>query len=176
MSLITGIRGWLRRWRRRQASKRQQATLREFVYLDEVSVYSLIASRLGPIASEFTETEKASLKAEVANSGGSVDIGSQVLRKSTVQTTFKELYELELNSFAIRPIPEQLKPPNIHNFYDLVRKREKLAADGWIIDSEKLVRGQLLELEVQLEAEDVFHVSAVISAFLEILLARISDG
>ena len=168
--LITRFRGWFRRWRRKQASKRQKATLREFVYLDEVSIYSLIASRLGPIATEFTETETASLKVEVASSiGGGVDIGSQVLRKSIVQTTFKELYELEMDSFAIRPIYEQLKPPKMYNLNDLMAATETLITDGWIVDPEKLARGQLLEVEVQLEAEDIFRVSAVVSALLEII-------
>jgi hypothetical protein len=168
--LITRFRGRLRQWRRRQASKRQKATLREFVYLDEVSVYSLIASRLGPIATEFTETEKASLKVEVASSfGGGVDIGSQVLRKSIVQTTFKELYELEMGSFAIRPIYEHLKPPKICKLNDFVAATEALTTDGWIVDPDELARGQLLEVEVQLEAEDIFRVSAVVSALLEII-------
>lgn len=169
MSLITRFRSWLRQRRRKQAAKRQKATLREFVYLDEISVYSLIASRLGPVAIEFTETERASLKAEVAGSGSSAEIGSQVLRKSTVQTTFKELYELEMNSLAIQPIYEGLKLPKINNINDLMAKKEILLADGWIVDPEKLVRGQLLEVEVQLEAEDIFRVSSVVSAFLEII-------
>jgi len=168
--LIPRLRGRLRRWRRKQASKRQKTTLREFIYLDEVSVYSLIASRLGPIATEFTDTETASLKAEVASSiSGGVDIGSQVLRKSIVQTTFKELYELEMDSFAIRPIHEQLKPSKTYSFNDLMAAAETLTTDGWIVDPDKLARGQLLEIEVQLEAEDIFRVSAVVSALLEII-------
>ena len=167
--LINGLRGWLRRLRRKQASKRQTASLREFVYLDEISVYSLIASRLGPNATEFTETETASLKVEVPSSfGGGVDIGSQVLRKSIVQTTFKELYELEMASFIIRPIEDHLKVPEIDNLTDLMAIAEPLKANGWMVDPEDLFRGQLLEVEVQLEAANIFLVSAVISAFLEI--------
>lgn len=180
MSFITRFRGWLQRsivryktglrlWRRRQASKRQKAKLREFVYLDEVSVYSLIASRLGPIATEFTKTETASLKAEVGPVAGSVDSGSQVLRKSIVQTTFKELYELELASFVIRSIPENLAPPRKDRFNDIMSISETLMEDGWIVDPEKLARGQLMELEVQLEADDIFRVSTVISSILEII-------
>jgi hypothetical protein len=132
-------------------------------------VYSLIASRLGPIATEFTDTEKASLKVEVPSSfSGGVDIGSQVLRKSIVQTTFKEFYELEMDAFAMRPIKDDQKLPEINNLNDLMTKKEVLMTGGWIIEPEKLVRGQLLEVEVQLEAEDIFSVNEVISAFLEI--------
>jgi len=143
--------------------------LREFVYLDEVSVYSLMASRLGPLATEFTETERASLKAEISGAGSSTEFGSQVLRKSTVQTTFKELYEAEINSLAIRPVDEHLKLPKVNNVQDLEAMKEILLADGWLVDPQRLVRGQLLEVEVQLEAEDIFRVSSVVSAILEII-------
>jgi hypothetical protein len=112
------------------------------------------------------------LKAEVQVLGSSSEIGTQVLRKSTVQTTFKELYELELTSFVIRPIHEKQRMPKVKNINDLLAMKEILLADGWIVDPEKIVRGQLLEVEVQLEAEDIFRVSSVVSAFLDIIEAN----
>lgn len=170
MSLTTRIRRWFRQRRRKLASKSQKTTLREFVYLDEVSVYSLIASRLGPVATEFTETETASLKVDIASTvGGGVEQGSQVLRKSIVQTTFKELYELEMESLLIRPMNDQVKPPVINSFNDLTSSMDTLKTDGWVLEPAELNRGQLLELEVQLEAEDIFRVSEVVSAILEIV-------
>lgn len=186
MNLITRLRVWFRRWRRKRASKRQKAPLREFVYLDEVSVYSLNASRLGSIAAEFTEKQTASLQSEI---GGSLDAGasgivkagansrlsagqtqeSQVVRRSIVQTTFKELYELELDSLAMRPIPEDLEPPRVDSLDDLKAATRTLGTDGWIVDPAKLARGQLLEAEVQLEAEDIFQFNEVVSTVLEIV-------
>ena len=77
MNVITRLRVWFWRWRRKRASKRQKAPLREFVYLDEVSVYSLIASRLGPIAAEFTEKQTASLQSETKSS---LSVGSGVAK------------------------------------------------------------------------------------------------
>ena len=147
-----------------------KAPLREFVYLDEVSVFSLLASRTGPIATEITKTEAFSLKSDAGGIlGSSVETGSQVLRKSTIQTIFKELYELEKASLAIRPMDEALKPPAVATVNDLMVMRPMLMAEGWVIDPEKLVRGRLLEVEVQLEAEDIFRVREVISAVLEII-------
>lgn len=185
MSLITRFRARLRQWRRKQASRRQKSELREFVYLDEVSVYSLIASRLGPIAAEFTETETVSLQGEVGSSLGAglgfakagvnsrvLDIhsqGSQVLRRSIVQTTFKELYELEMESLAMRPMSKDLKPPVIRSLDDFKAASADLANDGWIVDPDYLTRGQLLEVEVQLEADAIFRVSEVFSAISEII-------
>ena len=184
MSLITGIRNWIQRWRwvisfrvwlrqrrRKLALKKNKGSLREFIYLDEVSVYSLNASRLGAIASEFTETEKASLNVGVPNAfGAGVDIGSQVVRKSIIQTTFKEFYdnETELNSFAIRPIKESVEFPKSRNLNDPLTISEA-SATGWIVDSDKLTRGQLLEMEVEMDVEDIFHVSEILSTFLEII-------
>lgn len=143
--------------------------MREFVYLDEVSVFSLIASRLGPIATEFTENQRASLKAEVGTVGSSLEAGSQVLRKSTVQTSFKELYELEMDSFAFRPIEHQVMLPRIKNIQEAIATKDILIADGLLVDPENLRRGTLIEAEVQLEASDIFRVSSVLSTILEII-------
>lgn len=181
MKITTRFRKWFRLLRRKQAFKKYKAELREFVYLDEVSVYSLIASRLGPIAAEFTKTETTSLQGEIlgslgVNSGiaeGGISsrvlkaqtYGSQVLRKSIVQTQFKELYELELESLIVRPIAKNNKAPVVRDIGFL----ETYVGDDWVINPANLTRGQLLEVEVQLEAETIFRISAVISAILEIL-------
>jgi hypothetical protein len=179
------LRRWRRRTRRRRAAKRQQAPLREFVYLDDVSVYSLLASRLGPIATEFTETETSSLQGELSSSFGtgiavakgevssraqsSRAQGSQVLRKSIVQTAFKELYELEEGSLLMRPLAPDAKPPSLNSAAELLRGAESSQFEDWIVDPDLLARGQMLEAEVELEAEAVFRVSAVLSSILEIV-------
>jgi hypothetical protein len=46
---------------------------------------------------------------------------------------------------------------------------QNLASDYWLVDPENLVRGQLIELDVQLEAEAIFRFSTVISTVLEIM-------
>lgn len=96
-----GLGQWYRRRRRRRAFKKHP-DLREFVYLDDVSVFSLIASQLGPVATEFTSTEAASLQGEISGTFGA-NIGiqkaeassrlqteqtqtSQVVRRSTSRT------------------------------------------------------------------------------------------
>ena len=182
MNLTARMRGWIRQSRRKRAASKESVSLREFVYLDEVSVYSLIASRLGPVATEFTDTEAASLQDEMNSSvGGGVGFakgemrsraldahtsGSQVLRKSIVQTTFKELYELEQDAFAIRPISAETQPPIASQLDDLKAVAERDTDAGWMIDPELLARGQLYEAEVELETEAIFRVSAVLSAIL----------
>lgn len=183
MDLGRRIRAWLRRYRRRTAAKKL-SVLREFVYLDEVSVYSLIASRLGPVAAEFTDSQRTTLQDEVASSTsagiavvrGSMNTrtsevqvtGSQVLRKSLVQTTFKELYELEESSLAIRPIDEAVSPPSVASLSldELLSSSETEA--GWLVDLDTMRRGRLFDVEVELEADPVFKVNAVASALISI--------
>ena len=184
MRWITRFRLWFWRWRRRKEFERWKGELREFVYLDEVSIYSLIASRLGPIAVEFTETQAKTLEREFSGSLGAdsgvikaeinprkLDIqtrGSQVLRKSTVQTTFKELYDFEFDSLAFKPISEDTTTPKIRNQDDFINETKALEEDKLLIDPTKLTRGKLLDVEVKLEAEPIFHISTFISIFREI--------
>lgn len=160
--------------------------LREFVYLDEVSVYSLIASQTGAIASEFTETESEAQRAKVGASVGAnsplakAEIssgleneksrGSQVLRKSIVQTTFRELVELERVDLALRAGDDTPDQP----LKDVAGLAAKITARGeegdrWIIDPADLKRGQLLEVEVELEAESIYRVRAILGAMIEMI-------
>ena len=184
MSVRARVRGWLRRQRRRRAARRQHAPLREFVYLDDVSVYSLIASRLGPVAVEFTETETASLQSELSSTlGANVGVAkselrsqlqtnqgheSQVLRKSIVQTTFKELYELEKDHLVLRPIRPDERLPKVRHTEHLRTLLPELG-HPWAIRSSELTRGQLIELEVELETEPIFRISTVVSTMFEIM-------
>lgn len=178
------VSGWLRRVRRRRAARKQQAPLREFVYLDEVSVYSLIASRLGPIAVEFTDTETTSLQSELSgNLSAGVGVlksevssqlqsnqtrGSQVLRKSIVQTAFRDLYELEKDRLVLRPPRHGETVPALANS-EQFRNWLTVPDRPWAIRSEELRRGELVELEVELETEAIFRLSTAVSAFLEII-------
>ncbi|MGO8870616.1 MAG: hypothetical protein ACLQPH_04305 [Acidimicrobiales bacterium] len=164
------------------ATKNAGTPLREFVYLDEVSVYSLMASRLGPIAAEFTETESSSLRGEVGTSiqagvpiaKGSINStlnsshtrGSQVVRKSIVQTTFKEFLDYERPHLALAPMSPDATVPEIASG-DL-SKCAASQSSGWILDPTTLRRGQLIETDVVLEAESIFRLSAVIAAMLDI--------
>lgn len=180
---------WLRRRLSRhgqepQAAPVANAPLREFVYLDDVSVYSLLASRRGSIATEFTDTEASGLggeaEASVEASAGlakgairsrissSQEQTSQVVRKSIIQSAFKDLYELEKPNLGL--IVPTSSAPDIWTIGDVTQASN---AD-WFTDPAILVRGRLIELDVELEAEPVFKISAVFSAFLEIMQEDLS--
>lgn len=99
---------------------------REFIYLDEVSVYSLLASRLGSIPEQLTKSASEALQSEInseigVNYGLKAGVGSklattstaatQVVRKSMVQGAFKELVDVEHGKLALSaPLPAASPP------------------------------------------------------------------
>jgi hypothetical protein len=155
------------------------------VYLDEVSLYSLVASQVGLIVTELTETQASSFQSELNASLGAsgpiakAELGtrmqsahsqsSQVLRKSVVQSTFKQLYGLVHETLAIRQPDQKQKTPICTSYEELAILASTNAAGSLIVDPKALIRGQLFEAEVRLEAEPIFQAGTVISAFLEIL-------
>ena len=181
----------IKNWRRRRNHTRSQPTstepLREFVYLDEVSVYSLLASRKSGVATQFTDSQTASLNSEL---GGSLNIGfggigskvdsktqsgqsqaSQVIRKATVQNSFKELHDLEKDNLALGALaePDLL---TIESHSDIESDFETLAKGKWIIDVGSINRGDLLEANVELEADPLFRMTTVITTLYELMADR----
>jgi hypothetical protein len=91
---------------------------------------------------------------------------SQTLRKSVVQTTFRELYGLEVDRLALRPTrPDQLLPapkdPSLTHIGDFGRP--------WVTPATALERGSLIEVEVDLKAEPIYQVSSAFSTMFEIM-------
>jgi hypothetical protein len=167
-----------RRWRR--DAKRSAELIREFVYLDEVSVFSLLASKDGMIATEVTDTHASTLMTETSGSftasgaivGASAGTKAQasdarttqVLRKAIIQSTFRDLYVRVRDSLAIAPVPDNDRPPLINSVADLKPDGSR----AWVLDPAALRRGQLIELTVELEAEPLFQARTVVSTFLDI--------
>jgi hypothetical protein len=183
-----GLPGWFRRWRddrrrKRAARELDGRALREFVYLDEVSVFSLMSSRRGSVATEFTSTQSNSLASDLSGTtGASIGVakgeirsrlqstqtqGTQVLRKATVQATFRELYSNLEEGLLLRP-KTSTPPQELGSAKDLQAALAMAAEEGWATRSEDLKRGQLLEVEVELEAESIFRVGALVETFLNL--------
>ena len=185
MSPFKRLRAWHHRRRHTRKTRKQPGTRREFVYLDEVSVYSLLASRKGAIATEFTESQTASLNSEAGGSMGGgfgvakAEVGSrieaaqsrtsQVLRKAIVQTSFKELHDLERPRPGLVGARDNSGTPHVRSRSDLERDLELHLSAGHVIDPQTLGRGDLIEVEVVLEADPIFRVSAIITTIREIL-------
>lgn len=94
---------------------------------------------------------------------------SQVVRRSIVQTTFREFYEYESDRLATRVVPEDAKVPDIATLDDMNAREEELKASGLIIDPKQLVRGALLEMEVELETAKIFQFSTIVKELVDII-------
>lgn len=176
---------WLRKRRRPERDGPRRAPLREFVYLDEVSVYSLIASSVGPVPEEFTATESSARRRELGSSVGlSAGIakttvssrgeathskGSQVVSRSNVQATFKHLVEREQDDFVMRATAAVDNTPQVSTIAALEAMVDGGEQRPWVLDTASLKRGELVEAEVELEAEASFRASATISSLMEVV-------
>ena len=184
MSIISNLQHWFdSKFRRHRLSERARGP-REFVYLDETSVYSILASRKGAIATEFRESHTESLKSGATGSIGmglgsnkwtvasNVQAGqvekSQVLRKAIIQTIFKELYDLECGSLGLRLLHEE-EAPKIQSVTQLEAKIDSLLEQGWLVDLRRIGRGDLLEVEVELEADPIFRLATVITTLCDLI-------
>ena len=157
--------------------------LREFVYLDVVSVNSLLASRKKGIVTEIIESQTDSQSTGSGNAGG-LNVGavratfdstmqtghiqsSQVVRKAIIQTTFKELYDNERSSLALsRPNPGSA--PRVKTTTE-IEKIGQNSKDSWVVYPNVIERGELLEVEVELEADPVFRMASIVTIVSGIL-------
>lgn len=175
---------WLRR---RRASPTQTGDVlgprREFVYLDEVSVYSLLASRLGSIPEQLTKSSSESLQSEV-NSGIGVTYGfkaevgsklaaastsaTQVVRKSMVQGAFKELVDVEHGKLALPDPVARGEPPIAVDLSSLTALAED-PDSSLVLAADQPERGQLLEVEVELDADPSFAFNTVVSELVRFM-------
>ena len=176
---------WRERWR---AWRNEKKPLREFVYLDETSVYSLYASRFGEIPSERTDTLTQVRQSEVGGSLGpaagaaqsgltaramsSLSQQSQVVSRAVVQSTFKDLLERERSSLVLKHVPHFEKTPQTQSLDGLRaggrrgKQERKLMKKGFVVDPRTLTRGALLEIEVELNSEFIFQFSSVVQAIV----------
>jgi hypothetical protein len=193
--VLNSLKAWVSNYRaKKRRNKRIKEAilegsvhpLREFVYLDEVSVYSLLASRKGPIASEYTDTASTARSREVSGTigvsvgvanaeaattlGGSGTQSTQVVRKSTIQAAFKELVEGEIMRLAISPHAHGVSAPRPTAWSELFGHIEESdPLFGWVVDTSKLRRGQLAEFNVILECESIFKATSAIASMVAII-------
>jgi hypothetical protein len=176
----------IKRRRRISAAKIDKTPLREFVYLDEVSVYSLLASRKGPLATEYTDTqenaESSEISGSIGNSAGVLKASNssklsntqtrttQVLRKSTIQAAFKELHEGEQGKLAISAVPQKASVPSVTTWNELDKLVEDLAEDAqWAVDPTKITRGRLFELAIELAPDEVYRLTSMMNEMVSIV-------
>jgi hypothetical protein len=177
-----GIKRWWKNWRARR--KRAQAVaevpekrpLREFVYLDEVSLRSLLVSQKDTIPEEVSRAISIAEEAELTGkvSAGVTTVGKaeagaryqtsnsstvQSSRKAIVQTLFKELRdEKDLDYVLV----VRTKP--VQRFKSANEIPNTVGSDS-AVPASRFERGALVEIEVTLEVDPVFRLGTLISEF-----------
>lgn len=159
------------------------STLREFVYLDETSVESLNASAYGEILTELRDTGSDSLEAALeatagANAGlAKAQVAStlrsirqnerQTVRKSVSQSAFARflrgqddrlrlLSETHARAFEAEPDASPLATLESQDV-------------SMVLAAESLERGRLIEVDVDLTAAEIYRVSKIVDAILDII-------
>lgn len=159
------------------ASTQVVLPLREFVYLDEVSLKSLLVSQQGELTAEFTdqnvlvEQAEVSSKVSVAPKGVGAEVGSrfqststlgrQTLRKSIAQSQFKTLLELETIDIRFRGAPAE---DGLTSLKDLPHAESTKSA----VEVSSLKRGDLMELEVELAADPIYRFNLTMAEFSDL--------
>ena len=93
---------------------------------------------------------------------------SQVSRKAIIQSSFKELYDIERSTLALCPASmDQL--PNIDSNLDIERLLGSPEATGLLVDPSRLHRGDLLQVEVDLEADPIFRMATIITTLVGLM-------
>jgi hypothetical protein len=151
-----------------------KAPLREFVYLDEVSLRSLLSSQTGEVTEGVSEQSGEAREAEIAaivgaNAGlvAKAEASSrfqttnsssiQTSRKATVQSWFRELHDID----GLRLI----EPPESVVASQDVASLLEVDDPSKLVKSRDLNRGSLVEFRVSLSADPVFHLGTMLSEF-----------
>lgn len=160
------------------------AEIREFVYLDETSVESLLASVDGEILVQRTDTNSKSRESSVtAGITKKTQFGQatfaptlksvkgtevQELRKSVAQSAFARFRAKNISKFALLPRAAVRVGP-IDRFLLSRNQPEALKRLGQGIPLESLKRGDLLEIETDLVASDIYKARTAMSAVTSVV-------
>lgn len=177
---LTSFKAWLsdRRLHKAANETKSRRPLREFVYLDTVSLHSLLVSQNATIPHEVSQAISRADEAELSGSvgtklgseliGGAAQLDSsaryqtsnsnstQSSRKAVIQTLFKELRELPLDF----KLSEDADPPTrINDVPSIATINNPRAVEA----GDAFMRGTLIEVEVTLAVDPVFKLGSMMT-------------
>lgn len=152
--------------------------LREFIYLDEVSLRSLLSSQKGEVTDTTSEQSSVNDEAELNSSIGAntpmfakAEVASrfqtsnsstlQTSRKATVQSWFREFHSLA----NLRILEPQADVTPLRNISEL----EAINNSSIAIRGDQLIRGELVEFHVRLTADPVFRFGTLMTEFTDMV-------
>lgn len=144
--------------------------LREFVYLDETAVISLIASTTGGVTEQQSTLKRSQISSSITGNlsptGGSPGLkgtvgatheqSSEVVRKYVIQSNFTELYELREDDLVI---PDEDASYDTLSFGSKESEQETAGEIGELdLETEEIERGNLIEIDIELSSHDIYRV------------------
>jgi hypothetical protein len=178
-------------WRRRRRAQEWEHKRREFVYLDETSVTSLVAARYGSVPESFKDTLSATTSSEAGTSltlpstpaGPGVGMSTrstssrttsqEVLRRAVVQGTFRNLRigDTDLR-ISVEDQPKRTKPAAVPNADELAHHLSKLEQQHRAARTLDLIRGDVVEVQVELSPEWSYQFTAAVSSMIDLVEGR----
>lgn len=179
------------RWRRFRALFRKKKkgealpveVLREFIYLDDVSVDSLVASIRGSILDQITQTTGSEVLSELGSTLGasspaiSAEVrsrlqtttseGLQTLRRAGIQARFRELHQIVEHRRVIRPTGSGV-PPVVSSVEEIKALDADATGSRWALPVSDLQRGDVVEVDVELATEPLFHMVSAMTQILDL--------
>ncbi len=172
-------------WNRKRTEPRDRH--REFIYLDEVSVVSLLAGLQGEIKEAVTDTlsrtEDRNLGGTLgaAKAGASVEsrLGTsrtstnEVVRRALIQSTFRDLWRRDVGVLLhdISGIKGGSRKP-IHSYRDLERALPRLEKAKMAVALSDVHRGDIVEMDVKVEADQFFKIITMGTTILDLMNGR----
>lgn len=148
--------------------------LKEFVYLDQTALISLLSSTTGGITQQKTTSQKQRISSSITGSlgpigaslGGEEEKSKETVQKYVIQSNFKELYEIRKKNLALS------------DHADLQPNADAVAIDDtdteflqqeYSPDIQTVSRGRLIELDATLKSSDIYEYFQVFDAFEDIV-------
>ena len=151
--------------------------LREFVYLDESSLISLLASTTGGITDQQSTRQRKRISGSITGilPGNQGDIGatkektSEIVRQYVIQSNFTEFYELRKGDLKLS---DQIKS----NSAIPLQGTRTTELDGFEVSDSELKRGDMIELEVELGSHDLYKIYKAVDLLGEIIESLPDDS
>jgi hypothetical protein len=182
MSRWKRFKNWFRKEKKSKTPLEEE--LREFVYLDDVSIDSLVASVHGGILEQITQTTGSEVQSEVASTiGASIPVstaevrsrvqtttseGMQTLRRAGIQARFRELHQIVEHRRVLRPLDPGDVVPEVASVADVQTLAADRTGSRWAVRVGSLGRGDVVEVDVELGTESLFHLVSAMSEILDL--------
>jgi hypothetical protein len=148
--------------------------LKEFVYLDEAALISLLSSTTGGITQQQTTSQKQRISSSITGSlgpigasvGGEEVQSTETVQKYVIQSNFKELYEIRKKNLAISDHAEL--QPNV----DAIAVEDtdfEFLQQEYSPETQTISRGRLIEVDATLRSSEIYEYFQVFDAFEDIV-------